>query len=46
MDEIFIKINRKKHYLWRAVDQENNELDILVTKRWDKKPADSTVEQD
>ncbi len=24
------KINRKIHYLWRAVDQEGNVLDILV----------------
>jgi len=32
LDEVFIKINGKQHYLWRAVDQDNNELDILVTK--------------
>ena len=39
LDEVFIKINGKQHYLWRAVDQDNNELDILVTKKRDKKAA-------
>ena len=39
LDEVFIKINGKQHYLWRAVDQDNNELDILVTKKRDKKSA-------
>jgi putative transposase len=27
---VFIKINGKTHYLWRAVDQDGNVLDILV----------------
>ncbi len=39
LDEVFIKINGKLHYLWRAVDQDGCELDILVTKRRDKKAA-------
>lgn len=39
LDEVFIKINGKQHYLWRAVDQDNNELDILVTKKRDKRSA-------
>jgi putative transposase len=39
LDEVFIKINGKQHYLWRAVDQDNNELDILVTKKRDKQAA-------
>src|SRR5437899_7383860 len=30
MDEVYLKINGKTHYLWRAVDQEGNVLDILV----------------
>jgi len=30
LDEVFIKINGKTHYLWRAVDQDGNVLDILV----------------
>ena len=31
LDEVFIQINGKTHYLWRAVDQDGNVLDILVT---------------
>ncbi len=34
-----IKINGKTHYLWRAVDQHGNVLDILVTSRRDAKAA-------
>ncbi len=30
MDEVFLTIKGKCHYLWRAVDQEGNVLDILV----------------
>ncbi len=33
------KINGKLRYLWKAVDQEGNELDVLVTNRRDKKAA-------
>ena len=29
LDEVFININGQKHYLWRAVDQDGCELDIL-----------------
>ncbi len=39
LDEVFIKINGKQHYLWRAVDSDGCEIDILVTKRRDKKAA-------
>jgi putative transposase len=39
LDEVFIKINGKTHYLWRAVDQHGNVLDILVTTRRDTKAA-------
>ncbi len=39
MDEVFLKINGKTHYLWRAVDQYGNVLDILVTSRRDKHAA-------
>jgi putative transposase len=39
LDEVFITINGKTHYLWRAVDQEGNVLDILVTSRRDAKAA-------
>ena len=39
LDEVFIKINGKTHYLWRAVDQHGNVLDILVTSRRDTRAA-------
>src|SRR5512140_1013363 len=39
LDEVFLKINGKQHYLWRAVDQHGNVLDILVQSRRDKKAA-------
>src|SRR5918992_683365 len=39
MDEMFLTIKGERHYLWRAVDQEGNVLDILVQRRRDKKAA-------
>ena len=39
LDEVFLKLNRRSHYLWRAVDQEGDILDILVQSRRDKKAA-------
>ncbi len=39
LDEVFVKINGKLHYLWRTVDQDGCELDILLTKTRDKKAA-------
>jgi putative transposase len=39
LDEVFIKKNGVLHYLWRAVDQDGDELDILVQKRRNKKAA-------
>jgi putative transposase len=39
LDEMFIKIKGKTHYLWRAVDQDGTVLDILVTSRRDAKAA-------
>ena len=30
LDEVFIRINGTQHYLWRAVDQDGNVLDVLV----------------
>ncbi|MDO6693885.1 DDE-type integrase/transposase/recombinase [Aliiglaciecola sp. 3_MG-2023] len=37
---MFIKINDAIHYLWRAVDQDGDEFDILVQKRKDKHAAE------
>lgn len=39
MDELFLKINGQIHYLWRAVDQHGNVLDILVQSRRDARAA-------
>src|SRR5712691_6510809 len=35
----YLTIRGKKHYLWRAVDQDGNVLDILVQSRRNKKAA-------
>ena len=37
LDEVFIRIQRVQHYLWRAVDQDGVVLDILVQPRRDAK---------
>ena len=39
LDEVFLKINGRLHYLWRAVDQDGDVLDILVQSRRDEKAA-------
>jgi putative transposase len=39
LDEVFVSINGKRMYLWRAVDSEGEVLDILVQPRRDKKAA-------
>jgi putative transposase len=39
LDEVFVKINGERHYLWRAVDHEGEVLEALVTKRRDRKAA-------
>ena len=39
LDEVFVKINGKLCYLWRAVDHEGEVLDCVVTARRDKAGA-------
>ena len=39
LDEMFISINGATQYLWRAVDQDGNVLDILVQSRRNKQAA-------
>ena len=39
LDEVFITIGGKRHYLWRAVDQDGYVLDILVQSRRNKRAA-------
>ncbi|PWI04897.1 IS6 family transposase [Streptomyces sp. NWU339] len=39
LDEVFIKVSGELKYLWRAVDQDGNVLDILVQSRRDQTAA-------
>src|SRR5215467_9306995 len=39
LDEVFLTIHGQRHYLWRAVDQDDNVLDILVQSRRHKHAA-------
>jgi putative transposase len=39
LDEVFVRINGKTHYLWRAVDHEGEVLEVFATKRRDRKAA-------
>jgi putative transposase len=36
---VFLKLNGRVHYLWRAVDQDGDVLDILVQSHRDKEAA-------
>jgi putative transposase len=38
-DEVFVKINGERHYLWRAVDHEGEILESFVTRTRDRKAA-------
>jgi putative transposase len=39
IDEVLIKIDGKQHYLWRAVDQDGEVVDVFLQKRRDSKAA-------
>ena len=39
VDEVFVKINGERHYLWRAVDHEGEVLEVFVSKRRDRRAA-------
>ena len=39
LDEVFVRINGKTCYLWRAVDHEGEVLEVFVTKRRDRRAA-------
>jgi putative transposase len=44
LDEVFVGINGRLRYLWRAVDQHGNVLDVLVQSRRNAvPPSDSSV---
>jgi len=39
IDEVFVKINGVQHYLWRAVDQDGDVIDVFLQERRDAKTA-------
>ena len=39
IDEVFVKIGGRQHYLWRAVDQDGEVVDVLLQARRDGKAA-------
>ena len=39
LDEVFVRINGERHYLWRAVDHEGEVLEAFVTRRRDRRAA-------
>jgi putative transposase len=39
IDEVFAKIQGKQYYLWRAVDQDGEVVDVFLQKRGDGKAA-------
>ena len=39
VDEVFVKINGERHYLWRAADHEGEVLESVVTTRRNKRAA-------
>ena len=45
LDEVLLKINGKRHWLWRAVDQNGVVLDILVQPRRDQQAAERFLRQ-
>ncbi len=40
LDELFVTIQGKRQYLWRAVDQDGDVIDILVQPRRDRRAAE------
>ena len=39
LDELFVNIQGRRQYLWRAVDQDGDVIDILVQPRRDRRAA-------
>ena len=39
IDEVFVKIQGKQYYLWRAVDQDGEVVDVFLQSRRDGKAA-------
>ena len=45
LDELFVTIQGRRKYLWRAVDQDGDVIDILVQPRRDRKAAERFLPQ-
>ena len=43
MDELFVRINGRQQYLWRAVDQDGDVIDILLQSRRDQRAAERFI---
>ncbi len=41
IDEVFVTIQGERHYLWRAVDQDGDTIDILVQRRRHQRAAEA-----
>ena len=39
LDEVFVSIGGKRQYLWRAVDQDGDTIDVMVQSRRNKRAA-------
>ncbi len=39
VEEVFVKIQGKLHYLWRAVDQDGDVVDVFLQRRRDRRAA-------
>jgi hypothetical protein len=44
LDEVFVSVNGKQLYVWRAVDSEGEVLDILVQPRGDRQAGRKSAE--
>ena len=40
LDEVFVNIRGQQHYLWRAVDQDGDVIDLLLQPRRDRRAAE------
>ena len=45
LDEVYLKINGKTHYLWRAVDQDGNVLDMRVAEPTQQKGGEEILSE-
>lgn len=39
LDEVFVRTNGERDFLWRAVNHVGEVLEVFATKRWDRKAA-------